>query len=80
MKELEKIKYKKVYDATVDHIEDRKNNDPDFNIEQLEQLLETKYLSEGTGNKSEMDQLTSDATIAALQACLADWKAEKGLH
>ena len=80
MKELEEIKYKEVYDATVDNIEYRKNNDPDFNIEQLEQLLEKEYMQEATGNKSVMDQLTSDATIAALQTCLANWKEEKGLH
>ncbi len=80
MKDVEKIKYKKVYDATVDNIEYRKNNDPDFDIEQLEQLLEKEYMQEATGNKSVMDQLTLDATIAALQACLVNWKEEKGLH
>ncbi|MGM0496872.1 MAG: hypothetical protein ACQESJ_03070 [Bacteroidota bacterium] len=72
------IKYKEVYNGTVDYIENRKINDPDFNIEELEQLLETKYVNEGTGNKSEIDQLTLDATIAALQACLSNWKSEKG--
>ncbi|MGM0532427.1 MAG: hypothetical protein ACQER7_13865 [Bacteroidota bacterium] len=80
MKDWEEIIYKKVYNETVDNIESRKNNDPDFNIEQLEQLLETKYINEGTANRSEIDQLTLDATIAALQACLANWKVEKGLH
>jgi len=79
MEDWKEGKYKNVYNATVDYIESRKTDDPDFTIEELEQMLEAKYVNEGTGNRSEIDQLTSDATIAALQACLVNWKKEKGL-
>lgn len=79
MEDWKERKYKSVYNATVDHVESRKNDDPDFSIEELEQMLEAKYINEGTGNRSEIDQLMSDATIAALQACLVNWKKEKGL-
>ena len=76
MEDWKELKYKSVYNATVDYVETRKKEDSEFTIEELEQLLETKYTSEGTGNCSEIDQLMSDATIAALQACLVNWKNE----
>ena len=79
MEDWKEGKYKRVYNATVDYVESRKNDDTDFTIEELEQMLEAKYISQGTGNRSEIDQLMSDATIAALQACLVSWKKEKGL-
>lgn len=79
MEDWKQVKYKSVYNSTVDYIESRKRDDPDFTVEELEQMLETKYINEGMGNRSEIDQLMSDATIAALQACLVNWKKEKGL-
>ena len=79
MEDWKEGKYKRVYNATVDYVESRRNDDSDFTIEELEQMLEAKYLNEGTGNRSEIDQLMLDATIAALQACLVNWKKEKGL-
>ena len=78
MKDWKTIKYQKVYNNTIENIESRKQNEPDFDIKKLEQILETEYMNENMGNNSEIAQITLDATIAALQASLAEWKKESG--
>lgn len=70
-------KYQNVYENTLAHVRELRNNDPDFTLQTLENLLETEYHNQGRGDRNQITEIVSEATISAYQRMLVEWKSEK---
>jgi SAM-dependent methyltransferase len=68
--------YQSTFDMTLSALEDRREKDTKFNIQQMEALLETEYINQGNDwdGRGELFHLKQDATIAAYEHFLAEWR------
>ncbi len=68
--------YQSTFDMTLAALEDRREKDNNFDIQQMEGLLETEYINQGNDwdGRGELFHLKQDATIAAYEHFLAEWR------
>ncbi|WP_425446341.1 hypothetical protein [Dethiothermospora halolimnae] len=80
LEEFKKEKYNTTFDNVYSNLNYQRNNDPKYTIEKLEALLESLYTSQGNDwiGKGEIKEVTNNATIAACEQVLAEWKEDLG--
>jgi hypothetical protein len=72
-------RYHEVYEALYAHLQERRLTDPAFTPEDVRGFLKDAYLRQGNdwiGHGALFD-VTQSATIAAHEAFLAEWEAER---
>lgn len=76
--EWEGIAYKQVFDEETLGLERRKAHDPDLSINELENILESLYVSEGNNyvGRGPVADIVMSATIAAYEQFIGEWKKE----
>ncbi|WP_428771056.1 hypothetical protein V1L52_04210 [Treponema sp. HNW] len=76
--EWEGIAYKQVFDEETLGLERRKAHDPDLSINELENILESLYVSEGNNyvGRGPVGDIIMSATIAAYEQFIGEWKRE----
>lgn len=72
-------KYNKTFSDVKSNIELKRKNDPEFGAEELEELLRVQYLymDQDWCGRGEVADVPIQATIAAYETCLAEWKDEE---
>jgi len=70
--------YKKMFESTVAFVKHLKEDDGKFNIEDLEAMLQSEYDRQGLAwdGRGEVVEINIEATIAAIQMELINWKKE----
>lgn len=68
--------FDEAFDTVYANIIHRKENDPDFTKQSLKELLDSLYVNQGNNwvGRSQAQELINDATVAACEAVLFDWK------
>lgn len=81
MLEWQEKKYHEVFDNVLSTTRYRRLKDPDFSIKDLERLLATLYVNDGNnqGGRGGVGDIVSQATIAAHEQVLLEWKRELAL-
>lgn len=71
-------KYQQVFDDVMKYVANQRKTDPTFTIQSLEAQLETEYINQGNDwvGRGEAVDLRIQATIAAYQQALANWRDE----
>ena len=69
--------FNNAYDDAYEHFKMRKHDDPTFNRTTLQGFLDSQYQNQGNNweGRSEVKELTLNATIAAAETILAEWDA-----
>lgn len=72
------VTYNNKFDGTVKFIRNMRQNDPTFTINDLEGMLQSEYAREGLAwdGRGEVVEIAIQATIAAIQRELLQWKKE----
>jgi hypothetical protein len=72
-------KFDEIFDTVYATTQYRRFNDSSFTLKDLERLLETLYVNDGNdqGGRGKVGDITSEATIAAHEQVLAEWKRSK---
>ena len=70
--------YRRIFESTVQYIKNMRSTDPDFGIQELENLLQSEYDLQGLAwdGRGEVGEIRIEATIAAMQQELVRWKKE----
>lgn len=70
--------YDQVFEAACDYAVMRRAAEPDFGIQALQDLLDVEYTREGLewAGKDTVQEVRLNATIAAYEHILAEWKRE----
>ncbi|HPV59694.1 MAG TPA: hypothetical protein PKZ23_08985 [Rectinema sp.] len=73
-------KYIEVFDGTLNGLERRRAVDPAFSIEDVENQLVHLYVLDGNDwlGRGALGDIISEATIAAYELFIEEWKIEKG--
>lgn len=73
-------KYIDVFDGTLNGLERRRAVDPAFSIEDVENQLVHLYVLDGNDwlGRGVLGDIVSEATIAAYELFIEEWKIEKG--
>ena len=73
-------KYIEVFDGTLNGLERRRAVDPAFSIEDVENQLVHLYVLDGNDwlGRGVLGDIVSEATIAAYELFIEEWKIEKG--
>jgi len=74
--EWREIKYKETFDEETRGLQRRRKADPDCKIEDLEGILKSLYIMDGSdwGGRGDVQDVTMAATIAAYEQFIANWK------
>ncbi len=70
--------YQETFEAVCSHLEHQRRANPNFTIKHLEGLLESQYIDQGNDwiGRSAPVNIKTDATIAAYEHFLTEWKKE----
>ncbi|HOE76889.1 MAG TPA: hypothetical protein PLX63_09545 [Rectinema sp.] len=73
-------KYIEVFDGTLNGLQRRRAVDPAFSIEDVENQLVHLYVLDGNDwlGRGVLGDIVSEATIAAYELFIEEWKIEKG--
>lgn len=76
--EWRELAYKKEFDNTVKFIETLKKTDPSFTVNHLEAMLQSEYDRQGLAwdGRGEVMEIKIEASIAAIQLELINWRKE----
>jgi hypothetical protein len=77
--ELREKKYNEVFEAMYRYLEQRRRDDPAFNIARLEDMLNAAYFRQGDDwlGKGVLYEIKMAATVAAYESYLAVWREEE---
>jgi len=80
MAEWHEIKYQEIFDGTLTGLKRRREVDPVFSIEDAERQLSHLYILDGNDwlGRGELGDIVSQATIAAYELFIHEWKIEIG--
>lgn len=72
------IAYNKMFEITQAYVNNLRENDPKFTIEDLEAMLNSEYNRQGQAwdGRGEVVEINIDATIAAIHHELIKWRKE----
>ena len=72
-------KYNEVFEAMYRYVEQRRRDDPAFNITRLEDMLNAAYFRQGDDwlGKGVLYEIKMAATVAAYESYLAVWREEE---
>lgn len=80
MAEWHDEKYREVFEGTLTGLQRRRSVDPNFAIEDAENQLSHLYILDGNDwlGRGELGDIVSQATIAAYELFIHEWKSEQG--
>ena len=76
MSEWDEELYDEIYNSMLHYLKKRREGDPEFTREVLEEILSDAYKKQGNAwaGKSPVEEIKEAATIAAFEQYLNDWK------
>lgn len=79
MVEWREEKYREIYESNLKGLERRRERDPEFGLADAEGTLRHLYIQSGNDQdgRGELQAIVMEATIAAYEAFLAAWRAER---
>lgn len=78
-KDWEQIEFDRIFDNIYDNLKEHRRLVPSYSINELESFLETLYISDGNDwdGRGSVSSIRSNATIAACETFLAEWREEE---
>jgi hypothetical protein len=70
--------YQETYDATIAQLTIRRRLDQNFTIDECQKHLQTEYINQGNDwvGRGSLQHIVQEATIAAYEAFIAEWRSE----
>ncbi|WP_035292819.1 hypothetical protein [Clostridium sp. KNHs214] len=75
-KDWEQMEFDRIFDSVYQNLKDHRRLVPEYSIKDLESFLETLYISDGNDwdGRGSVSSIKSNATIAACETFLAEWR------